>query len=82
MIVKKKKYPTFIVMLRLSYIACLLLLLSCNKGYHIPATVLDVYTSSDYCDEGCVAELWLVKYNDDDYYGSDYSGAPCPDLMS
>ena len=67
-------------MLRLTYIACLLALFSCNKDYHIPASVLDVYTSSDYCDSGCVAELWLVKHNDDAYYGTEYSGVTCPDM--
>ena len=28
-----------------------------------------------------MAELWLVTYNDDAYYGTDYSGVACPDLM-
>ena len=69
------------MMFRLTYIICLLALLSCNKDYHIPASVLDVYTSSNYCEADCVAALWLVKYDNNDFFGSRYSGSACPDMM-
>jgi hypothetical protein len=68
-------------MLRLGYIACMLTLFSCNKDYHIPASVLYVYTSSNFCDSQCSAQIWLVSYSDDKYYGSKIDGLVCPDSL-
>ena len=70
---------------RLIVLACVLTLFSCKKDTHIPAyiipsSIIDLYASFNLCDSDCAAEIWLVSYNHDEYYGSKLSGVVCPDI--
>ena len=70
----------------LTFIACLLILFSCHKKdastYEtVPASIRQFYESSSFCDSHCTTEIWLVTYNSETYYGTDYRGFQCPDLM-
>ena len=68
-------------MFRLILLACVLTLFSCKKDYHIPASLIDSYTSYNLCDSDCAAQIWLVSYNDDEYFGSKLGGiGVCPDI--
>jgi hypothetical protein len=70
-------------MRHLTYIVCLLAIVSCNKSKNdaediqIPATILNEYTSSGACSSYCTSQIWLVKYNGQIYFGNDYSGMGC-----
>lgn len=71
-------------MLRLISVVCLLVLLSCKKKDEysdVPASIRDYYKSSSLCDSHCTTEIWLVSYNSENYYGTEYGGFQCPDLM-
>jgi hypothetical protein len=72
-------------MLRLIVLASVLTLFSCKKDTQyqlpiIPSSIIDFYASFNFCDSDCAAQIWLVSYNDDEYYGSKLSGVVCPDI--
>jgi hypothetical protein len=71
-------------MFRFIYAASLIaLFLSCKKkdDESIPASIREFYQSSGFCDSHCTTEIWLVSYKSENYYGTDYSGFQCPELM-
>ena len=71
-----------IIMLRLTLVS-IIAFFSCKKDTdsRIPASVIDKYSSSSFCDYNCSTQIWLVSYDGNQFYGSKLAGPVCPDIL-
>jgi hypothetical protein len=70
-------------MLRL-FVILTFLALSCKKNNYttpesIPQSIIDHYTGT--CRDGCTVNIRLVEVDNKKYYGDDYTGNRCPNLL-